>query len=151
MKCYDCSVTRVIDGDTVDADIDLGFGVRIHRRVRLRGIDCPESRTSDPNEKFYGFLAKQALTDKLAESEFRVKIKCPPRNDKFGRVLGELWQGNEENINQWLVDNFHAVTYPATDLKNKHLHNQNKLKEIIKERENGLWSVQTIDQTLSGI
>ena len=142
LNSYDCTVTRVIDGDTVDAQIGLGFGVWINRRVRLLGIDCPECRTTDPEEKKYGFLAKQALTDKLAESDFHVEIKCPPKNGKFGRVLGELWQkNNNENVNQWLVDNFHAVKYPANDLKNKHIQNQNKLKELTKQKENGLWSV----------
>ena len=106
MKTYDCLVTRVVDGDTVDAQIGLGFGVWIHRRVRLRGIDCPECRTSDPEEKVYGLLAKQALIDKLVETDFHVQVKCPPNNDKYGRVLGELWQKPDVNVNQWLVDHF---------------------------------------------
>lgn len=127
MKSYECLVTRVVDGDTVDAQIGLGFGVWIHRRVRLRGIDCPECRTSDPEEKVYGFLAKQALIDKLVQSDFKVTIRCPPKNDKYGRVLGELWQ-KDLNVNQWLVENHHAVKYPSEELENKHLLNRTKLK-----------------------
>jgi micrococcal nuclease len=129
---YDCVVTRVVDGDTVDAQIGLGFGVWIHRRVRLRGIDCPECRTSDPDEKVYGFLAKQALIDKLVETDFHVKVKCPPKNDKYGRVLGELWQSETVNVNQWLVDQYHAVKYHPSEnkesLKDKHLFNRTKLE-----------------------
>lgn len=142
MKSYDCRITRVVDGDTVDAQIGLGFGVWIHRRVRLRGIDCPECRTSDPEEKVFGLLAKQALIDKLVETDFTVTVKCPPKNDKYGRVLGELWQ-NDLNVNQWLIDHYHAVKYhPLTvskeTLKKTHLENRIKLQHGLRSANSQL-------------
>ena len=69
MHEYSCVITRVVDGDTVDVDIDLGFGIWIHKeRVRLYGIDTPESRTRDLVEKKYGFAAKDYLTGMLNDT-----------------------------------------------------------------------------------
>ena len=73
---YQCKVVKVVDGDTVDVDIDLGFGVWLRdERVRLYGIDTPESRTSDDIEKIYGFAAKEYLERYLSAGNIVLKTK----------------------------------------------------------------------------
>lgn len=109
------SLEKVIDGDTVDVMIDLGFSVSISQRVRLIGIDTPESRTLDAEEKKYGLLAKNKLMELCAKST-QFELRCPTSNsrEKFGRVLGELWvfnNGKWINVNQWLCENHYAVPY----------------------------------------
>ena len=88
---YKCKVVRVVDGDTVDVDIDLGFGVWLRKqRVRLVGIDTPESRTKDLEEKKYGLAAKEFLTKWVTSGGLTIKTIKDARG-KFGRILGELW------------------------------------------------------------
>ena len=85
---YRCKIVKIIDGDTVDVDIDLGFGVWLHKeRIRLYGIDTPESRTRDLEEKKYGLAAKQFLTNMLDDSG-GIKLKSHGKG-KFGRILGK--------------------------------------------------------------
>ena len=80
---YKCKVIRVVDGDTVDVDIDLGFGVWLHKeRVRIQGIDTPESRTRDKVEKRFGLLAKEELKDAIEMFKRRTKR----RDDRAARV-----------------------------------------------------------------
>ena len=89
---YRCKVVKIIDGDTVDVDIDLGFGVWLHKeRVRLYGIDTPESRTRDLEEKKYGLAAKDFLTGMLDDDQIILKTH-KDKTGKFGRILGELWR-----------------------------------------------------------
>ena len=79
---YRCKVVKVIDGDTVDVDIDLGFGVWLHKeRVRMFGIDTPESRTRDLEEKKFGLAAKQFLTDML-DDDGGIILKTQKRQDR---------------------------------------------------------------------
>ncbi len=131
MYKYNVNVVRVVDGDTVDVDIDLGFGVWLHKeRVRLMGIDTPESRTRDLEEKFYGLEAKKFLNTLLLE--------CPVtlvshEKGKFGRILGELFiYGNtDKSVNQMMVDNFHAVPYNGGNkvlTEQQHLENREHLE-----------------------
>ena len=89
MYKYKCKLVRVIDGDTVDAMVDLGFDIWVKKRVRLAGIDTPETRTRDKEEKKRGFLAKARLTDVLASNgnEF---LLTSSGVGKYGRCLGEL-------------------------------------------------------------
>ena len=121
MYRYNVTVTRIVDGDTVDVDIDLGFGmVYKKQRVRMMGIDTPESRTKDLEEKFYGKQAKKFLTSLLKETE--VELVSHDKG-KFGRILGELFLtvkenedasyelANEKSVNQMMIDNYHAVPY----------------------------------------
>ena len=90
---YRCKVKRVIDGDTVDIDIDLGFGVWLKgERVRLYGIDTPESRTRDKVEKIYGLEAKKYVQKFLDDKWIMLKTKEYDAKGKFGRILGELWR-----------------------------------------------------------
>lgn len=128
---YKCRVVRVIDGDTVDVDIDLGFGVWLHKeRVRLYGIDTPESRTRDLEEKKYGLAAKKFLTNML-EDEGGIILKThKDAEGKFGRILGELWRTTnygDQSINQYLVDKYHAVRYygqSKDDIKEEQVKNR---------------------------
>ena len=87
---YKCKIRKVVDGDTVDVDIDLGFGVWLRKqRVRLVGIDTPESRTRDLEEKKYGLAAKEFLTKWVTSGGLTIKTTKDQRG-KFGRILGEL-------------------------------------------------------------
>ena len=91
---YKCKIRKVVDGDTVDIDIDLGFGVWLNdERVRIIGIDTPESRTSDKMEKIFGLAAKERLSSLLgAEATLLSKMKTNGDNmkGKFGRILGDF-------------------------------------------------------------
>jgi len=110
---YRSSLVRIIDGDTVDVDLDLGFSVILKKqRVRLAGINTPESRTRDLPQKKYGLAAKYRLKELLAE-DFPLTIKISinkKARGKYGRILGTLWKG-DTNINQQLVDEGHAIEY----------------------------------------
>lgn len=127
---YRTKVVRIVDGDTVDVDIDLGFGVWLRKeRVRLLGIDTPESRTRDKVEKKYGLAAKAFLKKSLGTSPILKTTK--DGKGKFGRILGEFMvefeEGNRININQYLVDNYHAVQYQGQSkevIKDQHLANR---------------------------
>lgn len=110
---YKAKLVRVVDGDTIDAEIDLGFGVFIKQRIRLYGIDTPESRTKDLEEKERGLAAKARLTE-LLPREFIVQTILNKRG-KYGRVLGTLLvedeSGNVTDINETLVTEGFAVHY----------------------------------------
>lgn len=103
---YKCKLLRIVDGDTIDVDIDLGFSIHQKNRVRLFGIDTPEVRTRDVDEKAKGFAAKIRLTELLPE-EFVIQTKYDNRG-KYGRVLGTLIVNNQ-NINEQLVEEGHAI------------------------------------------
>ena len=97
---YRVEIVKVIDGDTVDVNIYLGFGVWLHKeRVRLYGIDTPESRTSDKEEKVYGLMAKDFLIEWISAGNVKLKTKTYDAKGKFGRILGELWVF-DTNLNQ---------------------------------------------------
>lgn len=131
------SVEKVVDGDTVDVIIDLGFDILTRQRVRLLGIDTPESRTSDPEEKKYGLLSKKQLKHWLDEEKYeQVEIRCQERDSrgKFGRVLGEVWVrmgGEWTNVNKWMCDNFYAVPYVGqnkSEVEELHLQNRQRVQ-----------------------
>ena len=111
MYRYKVEVTRIVDGDTVDVDIDLGFGMIYKKqRVRLMGIDTPESRTRNLEEKFYGLQSKAHLT-KLIENANEIQLLSHDKG-KFGRILGELFDPDSVvSINQQMIDDYHAVPY----------------------------------------
>lgn len=123
-------IVKVVDGDTVDVLLNLGFDVYTIQRVRLLGIDCEECRTSDPIEKRFGKLAKRKLKHwcKKHSPENPMRICCEERDPrgKFGRVLAELWL-DDININRWMVDNYFAVSYNGKsrdEIKWSHLRNR---------------------------
>ena len=123
---YKCKLIKVIDGDTIDVDIDLGFGVWLRKqRVRLYGIDTPESRTRDLEEKKYGLAAKEFLIKWTGAGELRIKTHKDERG-KFGRILGEMWTF-ETNINQKMIEEHHAVEYHGQskeEIRNEHIQNR---------------------------
>ena len=123
---YNCKVVKVVDGDTVDVDIDLGFGVWLRKqRVRLVGIDTPESRTKDLQEKKYGLAAKEFLTKWVTSGGVTLKTFKVKRG-KFGRILGELWCFNT-NVNEKMIEEHHAVRYTGQCKKyivEEHLKNR---------------------------
>ena len=110
---YRCSLVKIIDGDTIDVNLDLGFDVVLKKqRIRLYGINTPESRTRDLEQKKYGLAAKERLRELLEEAEsimvkteIDVKARC-----KYGRILGTIYAG-KINVNDLLVSEGHAVTY----------------------------------------
>jgi len=145
------AIEKVVDGDTVDAIIDLGFDVRYCGRVRLLGIDTPESRTRDLEEKFYGKISKNALKSWLHwavvsdRDDIEIQLRCPEKDSrgKFGRILGELWinctaDGDEwggwTNVNKWMCENGYAVAYQGQNkgqVAGEHLMNRGYLEETL--------------------
>ena len=127
---YKCKLVRVVDGDTIDVDVDLGFGVWMqNQRIRMYAIDTPESRTSDDVEKVYGNAAKDFLIKWTKSGDLTLKTFKDSKG-KYGRILGEIWYAGEHNINQLLVDNHHAVRYHGQskdDIAEEHLANREKL------------------------
>ena len=131
---YRCKLRKVVDGDTVDIDIDLGFGVWLQdERVRLYGIDTPESRTRDLEEKKYGLAAKEYVENFLDDKWLTLKTKEYDSKGKFGRILGELWRTSsyaDKSLNDYLVEKHHAVPYLGQSKENiaeQHLFNRSKL------------------------
>ncbi len=110
---YYAELRRVVDGDTVDVTIDCGFKMHIKERVRLKGINTPECRTRDLEEKARGLAAKDRLIDILASwgDKFIIRTSIDKKG-KFGRLLGELVSSDgEKNANQMLLEEGHAVEY----------------------------------------
>lgn len=139
------ALEKVVDGDTIDVAIDLGFDVSTSQRVRLLGIDTPESRTSDPEEKKFGLLSKQKLKEwctKALESEtddVEMEIRCPEPDSrgKFGRVLAEVWVcegGVWTNVNKWMCDEGFAVPYEGQnkkDVEALHMKNRERVRQFL--------------------
>ena len=149
---YDVRLIKVVDGDTVDVDIDLGFGIWLHdERVRIMGIDTPESRTRDKVEDLFGEAAK-ARVKELFESE-HIKLitkedrKGEDMKGKFGRILGdfELEYKQENNaivmkrLTQVMIEEGHAVAYfggSKEEIQMKHMANREKLlREGVVDKE----------------
>ena len=131
---YKFKLDRVVDGDTIDVVIDLGFSILHKCRVRLFGIDTPESRTRNLDEKARGKLAKDFLSYCLASSDDHVIKTSVDGKGKFGRVLGEIYCDGK-NINLLMIDKHHAVAYKGQskdEIASQHLANRQILidKEI---------------------
>ena len=101
------SIKKVIDGDTFDCIMDLGFDVLLEARVRMMGMDTPESRTRDLEEKKFGLLAKEYLTMKLEAEDIIVRTEVDNEKGKFGRILGWVW-ADGVNVNQQMIDEMGA-------------------------------------------
>jgi micrococcal nuclease len=130
---YRAKVKRVIDGDTVDVDVDLGFGIwQNNERVRIMGIDTPESRTRDKIEKKFGLAAKVRLKSLLGKTtvlQTTINKKGVDMKGKFGRVLGDFLLKNKK-ISEILCKEGHAVAYfggSKKDIQTKHMKNRQKL------------------------
>jgi micrococcal nuclease len=129
---YKCEIDRVVDGDTVDVILDLGFSILHKARVRLYAVDTPECRTRNKDEKARGLLAKNFILQAVkAGKKFVIQTHLKDSKGKFGRVLGTLVI-DELNINEALVDNYLAVAYYGqnkNDVEVSHQLNRNKLIE----------------------
>ena len=130
MHEYKTKIRRIVDGDTVDVDIDLGFSVILYKqRIRLYGIDTPESRTRDKEEKFYGKLAAQFLSDQCKKGSCITLRTYLDKKGKFGRILGEIIVDGV-NINQLMIAEHMAVEYHGqtkTDIHKEHMFNRQEL------------------------
>lgn len=106
-------VIKVVDGDTIDVDLDLGFNISYTQRVRLAGIDTPESRTRDAYEKKLGLEAKKKLTALLASAgEVVIRTELPDSSEKYGRILGWIHtDGSSTSVNEALVAGGYAWEY----------------------------------------
>jgi len=114
---YKCEVKRVVDGDTMDVILDLGFDILHACRVRMAGIDTPESRTRDLDEKARGKLSKAFLKESIKGKKIVLKTKLSDSRGKFGRVIAEVWaefeEGSLRNVNELMIKESHAVKYNA--------------------------------------
>ena len=109
---YSCKLVRVVDGDTCDAMIDLGFNVWVKNRIRFMGVDAWESRTRNKEEKVKGLAAKAYVKDLLENSDDGKFSIISHGVGKYGRVLGELFvKGHEKSVNDLLLENGHAYEY----------------------------------------
>jgi micrococcal nuclease len=123
------SVIAVVDGDTIDVDIDLGFDISLTKRVRLAGIDTPESRTSDKAEKVLGLEVKELLKKKLKEAKsIVIKTQLPDSTEKYGRILGWIYlDGAELSVNEGLIASGYAWEYMGdTKIKDYELLKQRR-------------------------
>ena len=136
MYDYNFKLIKVVDGDTIDVDIDLGFGVWLrNQRVRMMGIDTPESRTRDLEEKKYGLLAKEKLIQLVAGG------KCLKtfldKKGKYGRILGdiEVYYSQEDRwcgATEIMIKEGYGVAYHGQskeDIEEEHIANRTKLRE----------------------
>ena len=136
MYSYKAQIIKVVDGDTVDINIDLGFNtILANQRVRLAGIDTPESRTSNKEEKARGLLSKKKLAEKLPVGAW-VKVqteRAEDVDDKFGRILGTFTLDDGTVVNKWLVENNYVVAYSGENKERvQEAHQRNK--QILIER-----------------
>jgi len=106
-------VLKIVDGDTIDANIDLGFDISLTKRVRLSGVDTPESRTIDLKEKKLGLESKEWLKHKLEfAKDVLIKTELPDSTEKYGRILGNLYINNESlSLNEQMINAGYAWSY----------------------------------------
>ena len=137
---YRCKILRVVDGDTVDVDIDLGFGMWMHKeRVRMMGIDTPESRTRDKVEKKFGLASKQFVKDMMpvgSKQVLKTQIdrSGEDKKGKFGRILGDFLIDGKK-LTETMIKEGYGVVYTGQNkdqVEKAHLNNR---KKLIKERK----------------
>ena len=127
---YSCKVKRVVDGDTVDVVIDLGFDIHFATRVRLYGMDTPESRTRNKDEKVRGYMSKDFLEEWMEKDDVIIRTRRDKKG-KFGRVLGEMIVRGE-NVNKLMIKECLAVEYygqSKDDIEKQHMLNRQVLIE----------------------
>jgi|TARA_R110002012_G_scaffold44036_2_gene118693 micrococcal nuclease len=109
---YNAAVERVVDGDTIDVTLDLGFDIQLKGRVRFHGMNAPESRTKDPVEKEAGLAAKRYVEDWTSACEGKVIIQTTlDDRGKFGRILGRILNDDGTCLNEEMVQLGHATPY----------------------------------------
>jgi micrococcal nuclease len=106
-------ILKVVDGDTIDASIDLGFDISLEKRIRLAGIDTPESRTTNVKEKAMGLESKEWLKKTLEGSkDILIKTELPDSTEKYGRIIGHLFiNGQEISLNNQMITAGYALAY----------------------------------------
>jgi len=131
---YDVHLIKVVDGDTVDVDIDLGFGICLKdERVRIMGIDTPESRTSDRVEKLFGIAAKNRLKELLEKDAKLITTEDKDGEDmkgKFGRVLGDFRAADGKLVTEIMIAEGHCVPYfggSKEEVQAAHMKNRERL------------------------
>ena len=127
---YSCKVKRVVDGDTIDVVIDLGFDIHFATRVRLYGMDTPESRTRNKDEKVRGYMSKDFLEEWMEKDDVVIRTRRDKKG-KFGRVLGEMIVRGE-NVNKLMIKECLAVEYygqSKDDIEKQHMLNRQVLIE----------------------
>jgi len=132
---YNAKVTQVIDGDTIVVDIDLGFDVKLtNQKVRLLGVDTPESRTSDKIEKTFGEASKnytKKFIEQCSEQNIVLRTYLSDNEEKFGRLLGEIINPQTKKVlNEELINNNYGIKYLGENkdkIKALHLYNRKKL------------------------
>ena len=135
---YKATLDRVVDGDTIDLNIDLGFDTWIHKmRVRVHHVDTPEKRTRDPLEKFFGYLASDYVLDKLINAnKIIVKTTLDGPRDKYGRVLGVIWVDDDAtSLNDQLIENHYAVKYEGQNKSLVEAEHINNMKTLVEGNE----------------
>lgn len=136
---YKCKILKIVDGDTADVDIDLGFDIILsHQRVRMFGIDTPESRTSDEVEKVYGLLAKDYVKKLLPVGSDQILVtEKDDARGKFGRILGKFKVYDQQTdsemfLHEMMIRDHMAVPYfgqSKEDIQEQHMKNRESLKE----------------------
>ena len=128
-------VTKIVDGDTIDVTLDMGFDILYQQRVRLFGIDTPESRTRDKEEKKYGLLSKYFLQDCIKKGKkITIKTYKGDETGKFGRILGDVWIDGK-SVNQIMCDKGYAVPYYGQNkelVEEAHMNNRKRLANKVK-------------------
>ena len=125
---YNCKILRVVDGDTTDVDIDLGFGVWLRKqRIRFYGIDTPESRTRDLEEKKYGMAAKEYVKEHMPVGSTQTLVTVKDGKGKYGRILGQFKLSDGSILNDKMISEHHAVAYHGQskdDIEEEHIKNR---------------------------
>ena len=126
------SIAKVVDGDTIDANIDLGFDICLSKRIRLAGIDTPESRTKDEYEKKYGLQSKEWLKHRVEGAKnILIKTELPDSTEKYGRIIGHLFINDEPtSLNDQMIVEGYAWPYKG----DKKVKDFEKLKDIRRQR-----------------
>jgi micrococcal nuclease len=126
---YRCEIVRVVDGDTIDVNVDLGWSISVRKqRIRLYGVDAPESRTKDLEEKKYGKASKKFVKDFLNSDNILLKTR---EKGKYGRYLGDFCVNDKWLCNE-MIAAYHAVPYYGqnkSEIQKAHKENYLKLKE----------------------
>jgi len=138
MYQYKCKIIKVLDGDTIDIDLDLGFKIILaNQRVRMAGVDTPESRTTIAEEKVRGQLSKKKLAEKLPVGSWQIiETQKPDSNDdKFGRILGVFILEDGTRVNDWLIQNNYAVPYKGENKELTQAEHQANKKILIERGE----------------
>ena len=138
MYQYKCKINKVLDGDTVDIDLDLGFNIVLaNQRVRMAGVDTPESRTTNKEEKPRGLLSKKKLAEKLPVGSWQIieTQRSDNNDDKFGRILGVFILEDGTNVNDWLIKNNYAVPYKGDNKELTQADHQANKKILIERGE----------------